>query len=177
VFQFDRNRTRVTDFFQKESVDFLRNHASLEGSRSCALDIGIVGFAAKGVERLLALADTIMPDRSTIVELLRRGCLRLDLYVELLMAFLSDISFDRYRQKVRPHTHLDRVTLESIHAAFRDVDFRASLAKRTQFLHFGTLREYPLSCEALVIAGALPFYSGEDTEVRPVLSETAVQFA
>jgi hypothetical protein len=158
-------------------VDFLRANASLEGSHSCALDLGIVGFAAAGVERLLALADAMLQDRSPLVELLRRGGVRLDLYVELLMAFLSDVSFDQYCQKVRSHTRQNRPLLASIHMAVRDVDFRAFLTKRTQFHHFGSLREYPLSCEALAIAGTLPFYSGEDAEVRPVLSRTTVNFS
>ena len=69
---------------------------------------------------------------------------------------------------MRPHSHVDAFMLECIHSAFREVDFRAFLTKRTQFLHFGSLHEYPLSCEELASAGVLPFYVGEDAELRPV---------
>lgn len=176
VFKFDRNRSKVVDFFQKENEAFLREHASLEGSRSCALDVGIVGFSRLGLEKLFALADTPRPAGPTLLELLQHGRARLDLYVELLMAFLAGIPLERYCAKVRPHTVLDFSLLEVIYSAFRDVDFRAYLTKRTQFLHFGSLPEYPLSCERLVADGSLPFYGGEDSELRPMLSEAAIQF-
>jgi hypothetical protein len=176
VYKFDRNRAKVVDFFQKETAEFLNVNASLEGSRSCAIDIGIVGFSPSGLERLFALAQARLPVGATLLELLGEGRSGLDLYVELLMAFLANMPIQRYRDKVRPYSHLDAPSLEIIHSAFRGVDFRAYLTRRTQFLHFGSLPEYSLSCEELASAGALPFYVGEDAEIRPVLSEAAIRF-
>ena len=46
VFKFDRSKVRVVDYFQKESVQFLTEHAALEGSRACAVDLGIIGTGA-----------------------------------------------------------------------------------------------------------------------------------
>jgi galactokinase/mevalonate kinase-like predicted kinase len=176
VYKFDRNRAKVVDFFQKESAEFLSENASLEGSRSCALDIGIVGFSPAGLERLFELAQARLADDATLFELLQEGRVGLDLYVELLMAFLANMPIQRYRDKVRAHSRLDDPSFEIIHSAFRGVDFRAYLTRRTQFLHFGSLPEYPLSCEELASGGALPFYVGEDAEIRPVLSEAAIRF-
>ena len=175
VFKFNRNRSKVIDFFQKESVGFLREQASLEGSRSCALDLGIVGFSSKGLERIFTLATAPFPGGRTLLELLREARAGMDLYVELVMAFLSDVPLQRYREKVRSYSNLEPAVLDSIHSAFRDVDFRAFLTKRTRFLHFGSLREYPLSCEELASSGVLPFYAGDDAELRPLVSEAVIQ--
>ena len=176
VFKFDRNRSKVIDYFQKESVQFLQEQASLEGSRSCALDMGIVGFSPEGLSRLFAISDTVLPDGGTFLSLLEQGQVGLDLYVELLMSFMSGISFERYCEKVSNMSALEPSILRVIHSAFIGLDFRAFLTRRTQFLHFGSLPEYPLSCEELASSGALPFYVADDAELRPILSEAIIQF-
>ena len=176
VFKFDRNRAKVIDFFQKGSIDFLREQAPLEGSRSCALDMGIVGFSSAGVARLFALADTVLPGGGSFLDLLKKGQVEVDLYGELLMAFVSGISFDSYFEKVRSLTSLEPSLLKVIYKAFRTVDFRAFLTRHARFLHFGSLSEYPSSCEEIVTSGALPFYVGDDAELRPMLSDSLIQF-
>jgi galactokinase/mevalonate kinase-like predicted kinase len=176
VYKFDKNRDKVTDFFQKASVEFLQEQARLEGSHSCALDLGIVGFSPAGLQRLCALSSTLLPTGETFLSLLQEGRVSLDLYVELLMAFLDGISFESYCEKVRPSTTLEPSILKAVHEAFQGIDFRAFLTKRTRFLHFGSLPEYPLSCEELVASGATPLYVAEDFELRPTTTESLVQF-
>jgi galactokinase/mevalonate kinase-like predicted kinase len=176
VFRFDRSRSRVVDFFQKAGVDFLREHAALEGSQTCALDMGIVGFGPEGVARLLSLADSAAGPGVTLLDLLRQGRCDIDLYVELMMALLSGISFESYAQKVAPFSRLGTEVLASIHGAFRDTGFCAHLAKGSQFLHFGSLPEYGRSCGELVRSGSRPFYAGDEGEIRPVVSESALVF-
>ena len=119
VFKFDRNRAKVINFYQKESAEFLRGHAALEGSGACALDIGIVGFSSAGVERLMSLAEAQNSDGETFLEILRQGRASLDLYVELIMAFLPGISVGEYGEKVGVHSSLDSETLGAIYTAFR----------------------------------------------------------
>ncbi len=175
VFKLDRARAAVTDFFQKESVDFLRREAALEGSQTCAVDTGVVGFSSLGVDRLQSLARADAAAGVALIDLLQRGGARVDLYVELLMSFLTGVSFERYREKVKPHSVLDEQSLAAIHSAFAGADFRAHLTRGTHFLHFGSLTEYPHSCERLVAACDLPFYATDDAELRPVQSESIVQ--
>jgi galactokinase/mevalonate kinase-like predicted kinase len=176
VFKLDRARSGVVDFFQKESVDFLRREAALEGSRTCAVDTGVVGFSPGGVQRLHSLGSAPVAPGTSLIDLLGQGSASVDLYVELLMSFLGGVSFERYREKVRPHSRLGETVLAAIHSAFSGVDFRAHVTRGTRFLHFGSLAEYPDSCEKLVAACAFPFYTGDDAELRPVLSESTVQF-
>ncbi len=176
VFKFDRKRATVVDFFQKASPASLRAEAALEGSGMCAVDMGLVGFSRAGLQRLFALAESAIGRGTTLVDQLRAGRLSVDLYVELIMAFLSGIPRERYLEKVRPHSILEESVLDRIHGAFQGADFRAFLTKHTQFIHFGSLHEYPASCEILASGGVLPFYAGEDAELRPLCSEAAVQF-
>lgn len=175
VFRFDRNRGRVVDFFQKESPEFLREHAALEGLRGCALDMGIVGFATRGREALDRAADTLAAGGESLLSMLRAGKVEIDLYVELLMAFLSGISFDRYREKVRLLSRLDQEALYGIHDAFSELDFRGYLAKGAHFLHFGSLGEYVSSCAALIAEGVTPFYCTGEAELHPSVSDTTMQ--
>lgn len=176
VFKFNRNRSAVVDFFQKASPKFLAENAALEGARGCALDLGIVGFSQKGVRRFLALGRREVARRGRLLDLFKTGELFVDLYLEVLIACLSGLDFADYRQKVHRGTRLDEEVLRLLFDAFSEVDLRATLVRRATFLHFGSLAEYPASCAALTDERITPFYTFDDSEVRPSVHDGMLQF-
>ena len=174
VFKFNRNRSSVVDFFQKQPVEFLEKSAALEGSRSCALDIGIIGFSQRGLRALLSIGETGAPDGETLLDRLKAGRVRFDLYLEVLTACLGGITREDYLQKVRSRSKLDEATLRAIHESFQDISLTGFVAKQARFLHFGLLSEYPESCARLASNDMVPFYVHEEAELRPSLSGRAV---
>lgn len=176
VFKFDRNRTRVVDFFQKQSVQFLSTHALLEGSRLCALDTGIVGFSGKGIEALLRLGRTVLDDGTTVLSKLQNGGISIDLYLELLTACVPGLTFDDFRTRVSSASRIAGRRLEVLFNTFQGITLSASVTKRTTFLHFGSLSDHVASCHELASQAIQPFYAQENAELVPVREGRALLF-
>jgi galactokinase/mevalonate kinase-like predicted kinase len=174
VFKFNRNRTSVVDFYQKQSPDYLEKNAALEGSRSCALDLGIIGFSPRGSQALLKVGEARLPAGGTVLDGLQAGRIRFDLYLEVLTACLAGISLDDYRKKIVSQSRLDQETMCAVHSAFQKVTLTGFVTKRTRFLHFGSLSEYPDSCAQIAADGMIPFYGHDDPELRPVQTGNVV---
>jgi galactokinase/mevalonate kinase-like predicted kinase len=167
VFKFSSNRAAVVDFFQKQPASFLEQNAALEGSRACALDLGIIAFSPRGARSFMQFGATPVDGGETVLDRLEGGRLRFDLYFEVLTACLGGMSRADYLARTAGHSSLDEGTLCALHAAFETVTLTGVVAKRTRFLHFGSLAEYPGSCAQLAASGMAPFYIHEDAEVRP----------
>jgi galactokinase/mevalonate kinase-like predicted kinase len=166
VFKFDRSKLRVVDYYQKESVQYLTEHAALEGSRACAIDLGIIAFSGRGLNALFSACGKTFKDGTTLVQKLDRGELQFDLYAEVLMACLSGITRDQYHSKVAALSRLDSEALDLIQSAFSGIELQGLLTRRTSFLHFGSLPEYPVSSALLASGDARPFYCVDHAEIQ-----------
>ncbi len=175
VFKFDRNRQTVVGFFQKESSQYLREHALLEGTGECALDTGIVSFSPSAISRLLAFGEQRNGRNQTVSEALRSGELKLDLYLEILTACLMGISYEDFIAKVELRSKVDRAILGKVFETFSGIDLRGVVARRTSFLHFGSLKEYPESSFELTKRGTQPFYTPDNPELRPWIDDDTIR--
>jgi galactokinase/mevalonate kinase-like predicted kinase len=167
VFKFNRNRTSVVDFYQKQSADFLEKNAALEGSRSCALDLGIIGFSLRGLQALFHIGETRIREGGTLLEGLKAGRFRFDLYLEVMTACLAGITFEEYRQKIGSQSRLDQDVICALHTAFQSISLNGFVTKKARFIHFGLLSEYPDSCAHIATSDMVPFYMHEEAELRP----------
>ncbi len=173
VFKFDRNRQHVIDFYQKKTPDFLLEHASLEGSREVALDMGIVAFSPHAVETLTAFsaADT---NGKTVKESLGAGAFNFDLYLEVLTACLKNMQYDSFIQRVRNQSKLSDSMLHSIYNHFSPLVLTGAVTRKTTFAHLGSLAEYPQSCIELQNKELRPFYASETAELQPTVSHRII---
>ncbi|MGA2478417.1 MAG: L-fucokinase [Spirochaetia bacterium] len=167
VFKFNKNRTSVVDFYQKQTADFLERNAALEGSRSCALDLGIIGFSRAGLSAFRRFAESPGSNGGTLLESVKAGRLRFDLYLEVLTACLAGISYEHYRGKIAAQSKLSPDAMCALHEAFQAINLTGFVTKRTRFLHFGSLAEYPESCAQMASSDMMPFYVHEEAEFRP----------
>ena len=174
VYKFDRNRTRVLDYFQKKPAVFLSDHALLEGTRLCALDTGIVGFSQKSIQSLLHLGRAKAEDGTTVLSKLETGGLSIDLYLEILTACVPDLAFGEFRSRVSPTSHLSTGSLTAIYDSFHATTLSAWVTKRTRFLHFGSLSDHVTSCHELASQGIQPFYVSENAELVPFRQRTVL---
>jgi galactokinase/mevalonate kinase-like predicted kinase len=172
VFKFDRSGTRVVDFFQKEPPEFLKRNAALADSRSCGLDTGIIGFSPAGVERLLDLGQREVRTGVSVLDALREGTLSLDLYSEILLSTVGGETVDGYLARLAGKTAPAQAVLHAVFDALHSLELRGFIIRRPRFLHFGSLMEYAQSCAQLILDDSLPFYSAEDAELRPLMTES-----
>ncbi len=175
VFKFDRNRQTVIGFHQKETPQYLREHALLEGMGECALDTGIVSFSPSAASRLLTFSEQIGRHNRSIAETLHSGDLKLDLYLEILTACLSGIELDEFITKVHSRSNVDPEILGAVYETFSDIDLRGVVARRTSFLHFGSLGEYPESSFELTRRDTQPFYTPDNAELRPWIDDDTIR--
>jgi galactokinase/mevalonate kinase-like predicted kinase len=166
VFRFDRHRERVTDYFQKAPVDVLAEHALLEGTGDCALDIGLVSLGPDAMQAFLALGE-VPVEGGSLVGRLACGRLRFDLYLEVLTACLPGLSFEGFWQRVRHASSLPMAVARHVYEAFHPLGLGGALTRSTTFVHLGSLAEFPGACRDLLAHEVRPFYEPDDGEIRP----------
>ena len=151
VFVFDPMGEEVVDFHQKATAEYLARHAALEGTTSCAIDTGLVSF---GPEAAAALAGLGQKHRSN----LGAGRMAFDIYRELMIAALPSLEFDEYLERVGQHSTLESTQHRDVYDRVHSFGLSAVLAVACQFLHFGSLTDYPVSCRRLGDAARGLFY-------------------
>lgn len=153
VFVFDSLLRNVTGYFQKESVDTLRDKAALPGGDECALDIGIVSFDRRGRERLMHLADAFSKELS-------EGTIYIDLYLEILTGALSGISKSEFEKLVASHSRLNADQRTVIRDTMAGANLQGVVGRRGTFLHYGTVGDIPQTAAVLADNGKAiyPFY-------------------
>ena len=119
------------------------------------------------LQALLQVGETRLSGGGSVLDGVKAGRIRFDLYLEVLTACLEGIGFDDYRRKIGSQSRLDQETMYAVHAAFQSVTLTGFVTKRTQFLHFGSLAEYPDSCAQIASGDMIPFYGYEDPELHP----------
>ena len=169
VFRFDRRRETVQDYFQKAPVPYLVEHATLEGSSDCALDIGLVALSPEAASALVEFGGERVGG-GTVLDALKNGTLRFDLYVELLMSALSGLSVETFHERIAGQTAMPRAAADRLFARFHPLPLRAVVARSTTFIHLGTLAEFPQACREVVQRELRPFYDEEPGEIRPAVS-------
>ena len=123
VFRFDAQFLRLEDYFQKQPAPFLSKNAVIEGTDSCALDIGIVAMRPDYLRGFFKLGRAGTAAGTSVLEAVATGSLRFGLYLEQLSASLGTVSREEYRGR------LER---------------ESSLTAADQDLFYGHLHEYSL---------------------------------
>jgi Predicted kinase related to galactokinase and mevalonate kinase len=170
VFKFDRYRTEVMDFYQKATVDFLLKNARLEGSNDCALDMGIIGLSPDAAQAFIELANKPIGQSMIFGDLIKRGKIKFDLYLEVLTACLKHLTVSDFKQRMHQLSALENSFQEKIFDEFHTFSLTGIITTSTSFLHFGALSELHQACNELNAWGLKPFY-GNDQEEFPVVCE------
>jgi len=173
VFRFDRHRERVIDYFQKAPVGVLAEHALIEGTGECALDIGLVSLGPEALQAFLTLGEAPFEDGS-LVGGLASGHLRFDLYLEVLTACLDGLSFGAFWERVKDASALTPALARVVYEAFHPFGLGGTITRSTTFVHLGSLAEFPGACRDLLAHQARPFYEPDDGEIRPMVTSEGI---
>jgi len=182
VYVFDPRTGSVTDFLQKAPPAELAAKARIEGSNSCALDLGIVSFRGAALQALLDLLEAAPgsgPAQSgaalpSIREGLAAGTLSFDLYVELLSAALGNMDLDSFLARIGGQSSLPPAVAEELWRHIHPSGLGGVLVRNPTFIHFGSLAEYPDACRETVSRGIAPFYALNHEELRPDIDDRRI---
>ena len=174
VYRLASGQSRVADFYQKQSPEFLSLNARLEGTEQCALDIGIVTLRPNAVSRLLSLADSKDSAGVSYLDRLAGGTLRFDLYLELLTACLPNLSFSDYTQRIANQTSASQDDLARLYESFHPLTLGCVLTRSAEFLHFGSLLDFPNAARRLSEIRLLPFYAEGSPELYPQVASHVI---
>ncbi|MGA2612688.1 MAG: L-fucokinase [Spirochaetia bacterium] len=175
VFAFDPITGAVRDYHQKASAKFLAQEARIEGTESCAVDIGIVSFRGQALRCLLASALEPLAEGS-IAERVEKGQLPLDMYLELLTACLGSLDKESYRSRLAERSAAPAEILDLLFESFHPCGLSGALVRQASFIHFGSAEEFPAACRELRQKGLLPFYSLPHEELVPEAGPSLVRF-
>ena len=163
VFRFDAQFRHLEDYFQKQPADFLSRNALIEGTDSCALDIGIVAMRPDYLERLFALGHAATASGRTVLDAVSTGDVRFGLYLEQLSASLGTVTGDEYRSRLAGASELAPEDQDLFFTHLHDHPLGGHLARKCTFLHFGSVAEFPAAAARVAEAGLKPFYALFDT--------------
>lgn len=183
VFLLDRMENRVLDYFQKAESEFLLENAAFEGTDECALDIGIVSMSPRFVKAFLEAGKT-PPGKGdagshgrSLLELLKTGETKFDIYLELMIASLSGLSFENYNIRIASRTQLSKDYIKLFYETFQQFPLHGILTQKSTFLHFGSLVEFPDACRAIFNQGFLPFYhTSERGELKGEITAELIRY-
>ncbi len=175
VFAFDPVTGAVRDYHQKASPEFLAREARIEGTESCAVDLGPVSFRGQALRALIASAVQPLPGGS-IAEQVGEGTLPIDLYLELLTACLAGLDKKSYLARLKGRSSASAEVLEVLFEAFHPCGLSGALVKQASFIHFGSIAEFPQACRELRAGGLLPFYALAHEELVPEAGASLVRF-
>ena len=164
VFRFDAQFRRLEDYYQKQPADFLAQNALIEGTDSCALDIGIVAMRPDYLRGLFTLAGAPTAAGPTVLEATTAGSLYFGLYLEHLSASLGTVSREEYRSRLAGASSLSVADQDLFYDHLHGHELGGHLARKCTFLHFGSLAEFPPAALRIAEAGLKPFYALFDTE-------------
>ncbi|MCG6925650.1 MAG: hypothetical protein LJF30_10095 [Acidobacteria bacterium] len=173
VFRFDQHRERVVDYYQKAPVEVLAEHALIEGTGDCALDIGLVSLGPEAL-RAFGSLGAVPVDGGSLEEGLEAGRIRFDLYLEVLTACLEALSFEAFWKRVGSASALPEELGRHVYEAFHPFGLGGALTRSTTFVHLGSLAEFPAACRDLLAHQARPFYELDGGEIRPSVTPAAV---
>ena len=175
VFVFDPAGDAVRDYLQKAAPEFLSAEARLEGTESCALDLGLVSFRGQALGALLTSAAKPM-NGGSIAQRVEQGHLTLDLYLEILTACLGNLDRRSYGERLAGRSRAPAGVLDLLFEMFHPCGLAGALTKQTSFIHFGSAGEFPSSCRELRAREILPFYALAHEELVPEISPSLVRY-
>ncbi len=167
VFKFDAEKNRITDFYQKLSPAYLGKHAVLEGSNDCALDMGLLSFEPEAANKFVELSGESLGAGKCFIDEIKNGTASFDIYLEVLTAAIPGINEGDFVKRVISRTRLPKTLLKKLFKYFRPHKLSGVLTNSTTFLHFGSLKDFPASCEEMIQKELMPFYHMGSAELKP----------
>lgn len=165
VFKFDRLFRKVERFYQKESPEFLRDNAALEGTVECAVDMGLLSLSP-AFAAALCKAGSIKSGSTTLSEMLADTKASFSLYLEIMTAALSEMDFSTFTRLIRNRTKLPESIQERFFSIFNQFALTAHLTRAASFFHLNSLREYLNSAERINKKDLRPFYKNDFEDLR-----------
>ncbi|MGA2977846.1 MAG: L-fucokinase [Spirochaetia bacterium] len=175
VFSFDSITGAVRDYHQKASPEYLSREARIEGTESCALDLGLVSFRGQALHALLTSAAKPL-EGGSIARRVGEGRLPLDLYLELLTACLGSLERLSYGERLAGRSPAPSEVLDLLFESFHPCGLAGALVRQTSFIHFGSAAEFPASCRELRAKEILPFYALAHEELVPEVGPNLVRY-
>jgi galactokinase/mevalonate kinase-like predicted kinase len=164
VFRFDSYMHAVTGYFQKKDPVFLKKHALIEGTDTCAVDTGILSLSPSFVAALIKLSDTQF-NETTLIDRLRSGKVSFDLYRELTTAALGKEMWGSDDDSASLNT-LQRDLFLMIYDNVKTFTLTASLLRSVQFYHVDNLGSYFDLCSGLQRKQISLWYTAQFAELR-----------
>jgi galactokinase/mevalonate kinase-like predicted kinase len=174
VFAIGDKECVVTDYFQKASIPFLIENALIEGSRECAIDMGLLSLSPDFITKLMDFSLTPYHNNITIIEGIRESNIQFNLYLELMTACIKRLSFAQYRKRIESKTSLSLHLLKLIYQAFHPFELKAFMPHASTFLHFGSINEFYESCLELTNRGLKTFYAQDNEELKPQVTSEVI---
>jgi galactokinase/mevalonate kinase-like predicted kinase len=166
VFVLNGDQRTVVDFLQKAPPNVLTGCALIEGTKECAIDMGLISLSPEVACAFLEFSEQSYKDESNIGKALEKSMLSFNLYLELLTACVKNISFTEYHRRVSIGTTLDRQSLKKFYDTFHVFPLQGVLTSSTTFIHLGSLHEFPSACEEIITGDLKPFYSQQNEEIK-----------
>jgi galactokinase/mevalonate kinase-like predicted kinase len=177
VYGFDPQLSQVTEYYQKAPEEVLAAEAAIEGTDSCALDIGIVVMREDYVRAYLELGTHAAKGAESLINRLSRGDARFELYLEQIYASLSTLTFEDYAARIAERTALSPALQRRFHEALGPFALGGELVHNCEFIHVGSVAEYPEACGRIAASSVRPFYHFFDTaELHPEVRSGSLVF-
>lgn len=143
VYRVDPANGQVTDFFQKKSIPFLREHHAVRPDETVLLDTGVVYFPPTLVDSLLSLT-VIPPLDSCTYYGVDNGAipLRFELYTDILCCMSANLQYDDFLT-LSAETNDKRIATarKLLWDCIHNKPFYCQVCENGRFIHLGTTDE------------------------------------
>lgn len=176
VFVFADDQQNVVDFLQKASPEVLRTRALIEGTRECAIDMGLISMSPYFVKALIDFSEKPISDNERIIDGFHKSKLSFNIYLELLTACIEGIQYRDFSDRIVQKTKLPKKVQRVLFDMLRPFSLNAVITSSTTFVHFGSLFEFPSACREIINKETKPFYAQQNEEIKIEHSEAIISY-
>lgn len=145
VYQIDPETRKVKSFFQKASIDRLRQNGAIRKDGKVLIDSGVIYFSPEAIEQLLTLLVTPPLDACTYLGI-DNGArpVRLELYSDLLLCMAENANREDYLAAPSDEKNQDALIAlrKLLWKTLHGIPFYAVVSDRGHFIHLGTTQEF-----------------------------------
>jgi galactokinase/mevalonate kinase-like predicted kinase len=176
VFVFSDDQHNVVDYLEKASPELLRTKALIEGTRECAIDMGLISISPLFVKALIDFSEKPISGNERIIDEFYKSKLSFNVYLELLTACIEGIQYGEFSDRIVQNTKLPKKVQRVFFDMFQPFSLNAVITSSTTFVHFGSLSEFPSACREIISKEAKPFYAQQNEEIKIEQSDAIISY-